>query len=451
MTLRETRSVCPVCLANVPARLQEQPDGSVFLEKTCPRHGKYKTVVWRGRLPFSRWTGSARPLAQGEGLHCPERCGLCAEHQRESCCVLLEVTRRCNLRCRFCFADAGADSEPDYARLTAAISEIARSRPMLQLSGGEPTLRGDLPALVRAAKAAGIPYVQVNTNGVRLAEDPDLAFALAEAGLDFVFLQFDGVDDDVYRALRGRDLLSIKERAIANSGAAGLGVTLVPTVVPEVNLSALGDIVRFAAERSPVVRGVHLQPVSYFGRVPAAPDDAGRCTLDELLTELCRQTGLMTGDFIPSRCDHPLCGFHGSFIAEGGRLIPLTRGESAPAKTISAGENREFVARHWLREPGNETVVPAASPVPTASGRSAALTGGGSCDLRLDMERSGVSDMDVFLKKVRSQSFTLSSMPFQDAMNLDIERLRSCSLHVFRDGKLVPLCAQYLTPMEVPK
>ena len=64
------------------------------------------------------------------------------------------------------------------------------------------------------------------------------------------------------------------------------------------------------------------------------------------------------------------------------------------------------------------------------------------------MEESGVSDMDVFLKKVRSQSFTLSSMPFQDAMNLDAERLRSCSLHVYSRGRIVPLCAEYLTPSE---
>lgn len=420
------------------------------MAKTCPRHGSYKTVVWRGRLPFSRWTRDARALAPGEGERCPENCGLCGEHLQGSCCVLLEVTKRCSLRCRFCFADAGAESEPSYDSLTAAIEDIARrcGRPMLQLSGGEPTLRGDLPALIAAAKAAGIPYVQVNTNGLRLAEDPGLARALAGAGLDFVFLQFDGVDESVYRALRGRELLEIKERAIANSGAAGLGVTLVPTVVPGVNLGALGEIVKFAVERSPAVRGVHFQPVSYFGRTPARPADDDRCTLDELLAALCEQTGLELDDFIPSRCDHPLCGFHGSFIAEGGRLIPLTRGGgAAPRGTITAGENREFVARHWLRRREAEPLSPAV-PVPAAPAEGAAQPAGGRYALRLAMEDSAVADMDVFLQKVRSQSFTLSSMPFQDAMNLDIERLRSCSLHVYSSGRIVPLCAEYLTPTD---
>ncbi len=505
MIIRETRSVCPICLANVPARLEKQPDGSVFLEKNCPQHGAFRTIVWRGRLPFARWIAGARPMEGVEGQNCPGSCGLCPEHIRESCCVLLEVTRRCNLHCRFCFADAGGDNGPETEELLTAIRDIAArcGRPMLQLSGGEPTLRDDLPVLIRAAKDAGIPYVQVNTNGIRLAEDPALAGRLADAGLDFVFLQFDGTDDSIYRQLRGKELMEIKKRAVERSGEAGLGVTLVPTVVPDVNSHALGDIVRFAAAHSPVVRGVHFQPVSYFGRIPKeGPEDTDRCTLDELLFALCAQTGLELNDFIPSRCDHPLCGFHGSFIAEEGRLIPLTRGDMAPQGTITAGENREFVARHWLRQRDaeqNRAAEAAArrsasgedSQIPTgaaaASGGMASDTtspedmswradrspGDKSCQakslaacydshnesdndvlfegrtyqLRLDMAQSSVSDMDVFLQKVRTQSFTLSSMPFQDAMSLDMERLRSCSLHVYSEGKIVPLCAQYLTAM----
>ncbi|MBR3357156.1 MAG: radical SAM protein [Solobacterium sp.] len=447
--IRETRSVCPVCLANIPAVLDQRPDGSVVMTKTCPQHGTWETTVWRGRLPFSRWISGTAPLAGSEGLHCPEACGLCSEHVQGSCCVVLEVTERCNLRCRFCFADAGKNSEPPLTELLDAVQNIAHtaSRPMLQLSGGEPTLRNDLPDLIRAAREAGIPYVQVNTNGIRLAQEPDLAQALADAGLNFVFLQFDGTDDRIYRTLRGRSMLEIKEKAIANSGAAGLGVTLVPTVVPGVNLRILGDIVKYAADRSPVVRGVHFQPVSYFGRVPEnGPVSPEHCTMDELLASLCEQTGLVFTDFVPSRCDHPLCGFHGSFIAEKGLLIPLTHGNAAPRTMITAGENREFVAKHWLRQ--NTELKAENASVHTPEQYTAASCRAVNHPLRLPMENSDVTDMDVFLRKVRSQSFTVSCMPFQDAMNLDAERLRNCSLHVYRKGKLVPLCAEYLTPVD---
>ena len=39
MIIRKTRSVCPVCLANISAWLDQQPDGSVYMEKICPKHG----------------------------------------------------------------------------------------------------------------------------------------------------------------------------------------------------------------------------------------------------------------------------------------------------------------------------------------------------------------------------------------------------------------------------
>ena len=56
-------------------------------------------------------------------------------------------------------------------------------------------------------------------------------------------------------------------------------------------------------------------------------------------------------------------------------------------------------------------------------------------------------DFDTFLYRIRNASLTLSAMVFQDAMNLNVERLRSCSLHVYSGGKVLPFCANYLSPM----
>ena len=330
---RETRSVCPVCLRNLPAQLVFRPDGRVMLEKTCPAHGSFQTAVWQGKLDFTAWSAGAAPLAEGAGLRCPETCGLCAEHETGSCCVLLEVTRRCDLRCRYCFADGGAaGDDPPRAALEDAMRDIAArcGGPLLQLSGGEPTMRDDLPELVRAAKAAGCAYVQVNTNGLRLAREPDYARRLAEAGLDIVFLQFDGTRNEIYETLRGAPLLEQKLEAVRVCAALGLGVTLVPTVVRGVNDGELGAIVSLAASLAPGVRGVHFQPVSYFGRFPGRPEAEARYTLDELLHDLQTQAQLPPESFRPSRCDHPLCGFHAAFLIDGdGSLQPLS--DKAPA------------------------------------------------------------------------------------------------------------------------
>lgn len=417
---RQTRSLCPICRKPLPAQLVQDDDGQVVMEKTCPIHGSFSVPVWRGLVDFSQWTQSALPLGQ-LGQHCPENCGICQEHESSTCCCLLEVTSRCNLRCQFCFANGGEPKpDPSLSQLKTAISHIVQQcgGPLLQLSGGEPTLREDLPELISYAKAAGCAYVQLNTNGIRLAQDPQYAKRLAQAGLDIVFLQFDGTHDGIYRTLRGKPLLDIKTQAIQVCGQLGLGVTLVSTVVPGVNADNLGDLIEFAKKQVPWVRGVHFQPVSYFGRYPAKPQADQRYTLDQLMADISQQAGIPIRSFLPSRCDHPLCGFHSSFLVDDqGHLRPLSDIAHTAQTRKAAADNRDYVARHWCRYP--ESQAPGAI--------------------------SDEMDFDTFLYHLQHSTLTLSAMAFQDAMNLNIERLHRCSLHVYNAGRIIPFCANYLT------
>jgi len=416
-----THSVCPVCLRQVPAQ-RVASDGKVFLEKECPSHGRFSAVVWNGQYPIEQWIGSCS-FPDDVNPKCPTECGLCASHLQKTCCVLLEVTRRCNLQCPFCFADGGRDIEPSFEHLRLELSQLAvPGETLVQLSGGEPTMRDDLPIIVAAARKAGCKYVQLNTNGLRLAADPEYVRLLADAGLSFVFLQFDGTEDAIYQQLRGRPLLKLKRRAIDNCASCDLGVTLVPTLVPGINVRNIGEILRFAVAQSPSVRGVHFQPVSYFGRIPAQPKDDLRLTLDQLLTEIELQTDgeISVCNLLPSSCDHPLCGFHGDFVVDNGKLFPLTVQRETTTccckEPRAAEKNREFVARRWQRSRKDE----------------AACCG-------------SLRDMESFLAKVRSHGFTVTAMAFQDAGNLDLQRLRQCSLHVYHGGRLVPFCSYYLT------
>jgi len=111
------------------------------------------------------------------------------------------------------------------------------------------------------------------------------------------FLQFDGTKDEIYRAIRGRNLLETKMQAIRNCEQQDLGVILAATLVPRVNINNIGNIIRFALENISVVRGVHFQPVSYFGRYPEHPTDADRLTLPELMRYLgaCRASQYRCG------------------------------------------------------------------------------------------------------------------------------------------------------------
>jgi uncharacterized radical SAM superfamily Fe-S cluster-containing enzyme len=129
---------------------------------------------------------------------------------------------------------------------------------LVQLSGGEPTLRNDLPEIILAAKRSGLLYVQLNTNGLRLAEDPSYAATLADAGFIFCLPTIRWSQPDIYETLKRARPLRNQKKAIAHCEAIGLGVTLVVTVVQGVNDDHLGDILRFAWENSPTIRGVNF-------------------------------------------------------------------------------------------------------------------------------------------------------------------------------------------------
>lgn len=74
----------------------------------------------------------------------------------------------------------------------------------IQLSGGEPTEREDLPEIIRMGRERGFTFFQLNTNGLRIARDKEYLGCLREAGLDCVFLQFDGLRDSTYQAAARR-------------------------------------------------------------------------------------------------------------------------------------------------------------------------------------------------------------------------------------------------------
>jgi uncharacterized radical SAM superfamily Fe-S cluster-containing enzyme len=495
MNLGKTESVCPVCLKRIPAERTER-GGDVYLDKICPEHGAFSALVWRGGLgqEFDKWRSYVPPEDDGLNSVSPSAVGarfIAPLDDRaqpgainraptyyipgnKTCCALVEVTRRCNLRCPVCFAESGdsaggSQAEPSVSELFETFRALADAgNTFVQLSGGEPTVRDDLPEIVAAARRAGCETVQLNSNGRRLGREPGFTKELADAGLSFVFMQFDGVTDGVYEALRGVPLLAEKHAAIEACDRENIGVTLVPTLVPGVNVGEIGAVIDFATGLSPAVRGVHFQPVSYFGRyrdimpcrvartpvagtgyggssprmrrspcahartiapainrAPAQPPDHARITLPEVLRAIETQTSgkFKIRDFNPSSCDHPCCGFHGDFVVlPKGRIMKLTKKYDPDACCAADAhlKNRNFVARRWTR-PDELNGLAAQS---------------GDTDYR---------DMSAFLSRVKSHGFTISAMAFQDAWTLDLERLRRCSLHVADGARVTPFCARYLT------
>ncbi len=171
----------------------------------------------------------------------------------------------------------------------------------IQLSGGEPTLREDLPQIVALARKIGFTHVQINTNGIRIAKDASYVQSLKDAGVSDFFLQFDGLTNDVYHLIRGMDLLPLKLRALERCIELKIGVILVPTLIKGINDSQIGAIIQFAKKWMPTIRGVHFQPMAYLGRFPGAPCNQNRMLIPDIVDAIANQTQgeLQTGDFIP--------------------------------------------------------------------------------------------------------------------------------------------------------
>jgi hypothetical protein len=442
-----TESICPRCLDKIPA-WRVKRNNNVFLVKDCPEHGHFETIIWRGKPAYESWIRPKTPSQPtvcftNKEKGCPFDCGLCEAHRQHTCTALLEITQRCNMQCSFCYAGAGSNQVPDpdfqvvkgwYEKILAAGGPFN-----IQLSGGEPTLRDDLPAIIALGGALGFEFIQINTNGLRLARDPGFVLKLKEAGLASVFLQFDGVADEINYTIRGRPLIEEKIKAIEHCAANDIGVVLVPTLVPGVNSRELGEIIKFAVENAPTVRGVHFQPVSYFGRYPSPPLDRDRITIPEIINSIEIQTrGMVKAvNFIPPGCENAFCSFHGNFVLmQDGSLHPWTKHKHDPGScsckpqiaAVGAAKSRNFVARHWSKPgagcfctQGEDGTVPAETT-------------------------PGWEELDNFLARMRTHTFTISGMAFQDAWNLDLERLRDCCIHVVSpEGLLIPFCAYNLT------
>ncbi|MBP2645488.1 MAG: Radical domain protein [Firmicutes bacterium] len=437
--LGKTESLCPQCLAVIPAERVAVGD-AVFLDKICPEHGNFRTILWRGQPLYQEWAVERQltkpPVcATGVDRGCPFDCGLCPRHRQHTCCVLLEVTQRCNLSCPVCFAAADSeDSEPDIRRIEEWYRMLmASGGPYnIQLSGGEPTLREDLPEIIALGRSLGFSFFQLNTNGLRLAKDYQYVRRLKEAGLSCVFLQFDGTSDAVYKKIRGKTLLEEKMAAIACCAEHELGVVLVPTLVPGVNTEDIGSILEFALEMMPVVRGVHFQPVSYFGRYPREPLDADRITIPEVLAAIERQTGgkMKITDFRPPSAENAYCSFHGNYILMDDGVLKSwakpTGGCCQPQVESGTKKAQNFVAKRWRTAKNGKNL-------------SAAVEGIHSSDINTD-------SLDAFLDRADKYSLSVSGMAFQDAWNIDLERLQECFIHVVSlDSRIIPFCAYNLT------
>ena len=160
----------------------------------------------------------------------------------------------------------------------------------VQFMGGEPTIHPRFLDIVKAANKMGFSHIQTASNGIKFAE-PDFAMKAREAGLQYIYLQMDGVDDDVFKKIRGRALLKTKLTVIESARKAGLRIIFVPTVIKGINDHQIGPLIQLAFENLDVLTGIAVQPVVFTGRFAEEERLNKRFTLADMIHAVGRQTG----------------------------------------------------------------------------------------------------------------------------------------------------------------
>ena len=432
--IEETKSLCPVCLDPIPATLVT--DGSsVYVDKVCAIHGRFLALISSDAERYlasskliHKTTPFAKPATESK-KGCPLDCGLCPAHKQHTCLAILEITGNCNLCCPTCLASSQANggfmvSMDEFKdALISLLAHEGRATP-LQLSGGEPTIHPDLIDFIAEARRLSFKYVEINTNGIALAKRAELAKIYAEAGLNGIYLQFDGVSDDVYRCLRGADLLKIKEEAIYNAKKAGLNVVLAVTVVKGINDHQLWEIVRYGLKMG--VNGVNFQPFAMQGRYPNTQSNPLERVTNYDVARLIEEQSMgviKADDFLPIPCADPRCQIM-AYLAVGKKsVIPLNR----------LIDNMQEYYRSFT---DSEQMEPAIK------------------ELRRTLnELCGCSSTtDTFclpLPEPNARFFAVSSHAMMDVWNADVHRLEKCCIHELTPGgKLIPFCLYNYTSTE---
>ena len=210
----------------IPARIVEE-DGRILIRKECDKHGAYEDVISidpkLSQVLEGRVFGRDFRTAEDTHVH---RHGTSTIRYGRGAVLTVDLTNRCNMMCNPCFMDANQvgyvhELTLDEIRriLDDSISFKPRRQLYVQFSGGEPTMSPHFLEACHYAKEIGYWSVQAASNGLRFMLEPEFAQQAKEAGLNMVYLQFDGVTAffDIENFVRDIDIITDTARGVGLS------------------------------------------------------------------------------------------------------------------------------------------------------------------------------------------------------------------------------------------
>jgi 7,8-dihydro-6-hydroxymethylpterin dimethyltransferase len=330
---RTTDSLCPNCVieareaiisgkkdvsvlinekvGEIKAQIIER-DGQIWMIKDCPVHGHFEDMMAIDAKFLTHiekmFPGRDIDAHNDEKLH---NHGSSTVKYGRGAVLTVDLTNRCNMMCDPCFMDANQvgfvhELSMDEIKeiLDNAITIKPRRQMSVQFSGGEPSISPHFLEAIRYSRKVGYNSVQAATNGIEFAKSKEFCRQAAEAGLRYVYLQFDGIGNDANSHRQVGNLFDVKIRAINNLHEAGVEIVLVTTLVNGINNDQVGSIIRFALDNPKKIAFLSFQPVSFTGRDEEITEYRRlqqRYTLSHLAHDVKDQVGITepTRDWFP--------------------------------------------------------------------------------------------------------------------------------------------------------
>ncbi|MFL5693380.1 MAG: radical SAM protein [Ktedonobacteraceae bacterium] len=440
--LKQTRSICSACGEIVPATYEVRDDEQVFFTRTCPTHGVADTNLGYHAAFYRKSFAVEKIMIEryGDGGNTDISKGLSPFPLRKPAgLAILEVTERCNLTCPMCYAYS-SPSERDYSleeietRLDQLIAVEGKGI-SLQISGGEPSVRKDLDKIAAMVKRKGFGQLEMVSNGIRLAREPEFAEKLVAWGFTSVYLQFDSTRPaDIFK-LRGEDLWDVRVKAIAALERVKLPSTLAVSLYDGLNSDQIQQVIHFAWEHPDTVCAIAFQAATPFGRFEVNKDDAGthsngpstprKLRMPEILKLIEEQAGVSQDLFFPVGEGSPLCNTFSLLKYTKDGYKPIAPNFTLKEFMDVMGARPNMTLRMLTR--GRAAVLP-----------QIVSNIGGSLKLIKTLWPHIGTDPSFWTSR---KTLTLFVKPFMDESDIDMSRIERCCFHNASPRGVMSFCA----------
>jgi 7,8-dihydro-6-hydroxymethylpterin dimethyltransferase len=359
--------------------------------------------------------------------------------------MAIEISNKCNANCPVCLGDNRNTFEMSLEEIRGLVEEGIRDQGhigVLTLSGGEPTIHPQFFEVLSMLDRPEIGRINLNSNGLRMAREPEFVGRLQQHPKLYVSVHFDGQGAESIRGIKPET----QELALNRLCAAGISVVPLILGVRDINDRELGALVPALLQRSSAIKTVIVSLMAYTGTNGSRfePNPLGRLTTPDAIDSIAAGSGMAIRreDFIPVPMPNPICAAVGYFFVDQEGVIPMIRAAGVD-HTVACIQNQHFAQADermeaFFREMVNNIYAnPGSFPDSSRTLRR----------LKAVLERlfpaGGRSTADR--KALAEESIkTVFIMQFMDGWTFDTQRLSKCSCqHLLPGNQRVPSCGYY--------